>query len=147
MKLQSLIITVISGVCLVFSGVALAAGNTFQDRDTNADGKLSIQEFNAHQMTKFKEMDVDKDGFLTIKDLEASKGKILAGIATFLADTLFKKNAQKYRDMDTNRDDRISPEEFLNSKKGQFLEMDRNGDQAVSPEEFSIFKERKRNKG
>ena len=144
MKLHACIITAWFGISMIFSGAAYAAGNTFQDRDTNQDGKVSFLEFNTQQMTKFKEIDLDQDGYLTIKDLEKFKGKIITGIATFLADTLFKKNAQKYWDMDTNRDERISPEEFLNSKKAQFLDMDSNGDRFVSSEEFAMFKGKKR---
>jgi len=46
--------------------------------DTNKDGKVSQEEFNAHHAAKFTMMDSDKDGFIDkaemAKGMEAMKG-------------------------------------------------------------------------
>jgi Ca2+-binding EF-hand superfamily protein len=38
--------------------------------DTNGDGKLSLQEWQAAQERIFKAMDSDKDGFVSLQEME-----------------------------------------------------------------------------
>lgn len=38
--------------------------------DTDGDGKLSLQEFQAAQQHIFKAMDANKDGFVTLQEME-----------------------------------------------------------------------------
>ncbi len=59
----------------VFGAVAYAA--TFAEADTNADGKLSLDEAKAAKLQdvadNFKKIDTDRDGFLSKAELKANR--------------------------------------------------------------------------
>ena len=71
------------GICSVFfSSVAAAAEKkTFEELDTDKDGKLTLAEFtpsakDAEKAPKqFKKKDKDEDGFLSKEEFEAKKAK------------------------------------------------------------------------
>ncbi len=62
-------------VGLVAGAVAYAA--TFNEADTNGDGKLSLEEAKAANLqdvvTNFKKIDTDRDGFLSKAELKANR--------------------------------------------------------------------------
>jgi Ca2+-binding EF-hand superfamily protein len=45
----------------------------FEEMDTNKDGKVSKEEWNAFHDTKFSSMDKDNDGFVTHEEFKAHK--------------------------------------------------------------------------
>ncbi len=51
----------------VFAAASMAALPTFDEVDTNGDGKITMKEASAHQglMTTFDKADVDRDGVLS----------------------------------------------------------------------------------
>ena len=51
----------------VFTAASMAALPTFDEVDTNGDGKITLKEASSHQglMTTFDEADVDRDGLLS----------------------------------------------------------------------------------
>lgn len=51
----------------VFAAASMAALPTFDEVDTNGDGKISMQEASNHQglMTTFDQADADRDGLLS----------------------------------------------------------------------------------
>ncbi len=51
----------------VFAAASMAALPTFDEVDTNGDGKITLKEASSHQglMTTFDEADVDRDGLLS----------------------------------------------------------------------------------
>lgn len=51
------------------SGQAAAAH--FQELDTNKDGKISLQEYQANTEQRFNKADTNRDGFLTQEELQA----------------------------------------------------------------------------
>ena len=66
------------GVMLaVFAGASMAALPTFDEVDTNGDGKITMQEASNHEglMTTFDKADVDRDGLLSEAEYQELKSK------------------------------------------------------------------------
>lgn len=52
-------------------------GHMFQMMDTDKDGKVSKQEWQAHHDKRFSELDADKDGFITQEEMKAHHEKMM----------------------------------------------------------------------
>lgn len=78
-----LLSTIILGT-IALSGVAIAehhdggkkGGKHFEKIDTNADGKISLDEHLASARERFSKMDQDSDGFVTKDEARALKKKM-----------------------------------------------------------------------
>ena len=59
--------TALALILAVFAGASMAALPTFDEVDTNGDGKISMKEASRHEglMTTFDKADVDRDGLLS----------------------------------------------------------------------------------
>ena len=53
-----------------------AGGIFFKEMDTNGDGVISKQEFDAFHNAHFKEMDTNKDGKITREEMDAEHKKM-----------------------------------------------------------------------
>ena len=59
--------TALAVVLAVFAAASMAALPTFDEVDTNGDGKITMNEASAHQslITTFDKADLDRDGLLS----------------------------------------------------------------------------------
>ena len=121
----------------------------FDKIDTNHDGYLSEKEsFKFQQLGIAQDednthslFDTDENGYVSEDEfIKLYKKQSLQNISE-------SDLAKKFKNMDSNQDGKVSPDEFntyrLNNLEGQNREilkiMDINGDGAVSKEEFSEF--------
>lgn len=59
--------TALGVMLVVFAGASMAAPPTFEEVDTNGDGKITMKEAASHQglMSTFEEADANHDGLLS----------------------------------------------------------------------------------
>ncbi len=98
----------------------------FTETDENRDGRIDRPEFVARLVEIFFHGDRDKDGFLTVQEMEI--------VVSFPED---------FRGADTSGDGKISMPEFLRARAGSFDEADADSDGMLSLEEVVVIFERK----
>ncbi|MGV8078784.1 MAG: EF-hand domain-containing protein [Syntrophales bacterium] len=103
------------------AGTALAAGPSFQEMDTDKDGKLSRQEVDAAAEKVFQEADKDRDGYLSEQEFKAIQGA-----------------RSKYRDLDRNKDGKLSMDELRKSADRKFDYLDRSKDGSLDDLECGV---------
>lgn len=62
-------------VALLFALLASVSADALKEKDSDKDGKLSVEEFAGDDKKKklqFKKLDADKDGFLNAEELKGS---------------------------------------------------------------------------
>ena len=59
-------------------GMGPMHGKMMEKMDTDKDGKISKQEWQAHHETMFTQLDADKDGFVTKEEMKAHHEKMMA---------------------------------------------------------------------
>jgi len=67
--------TALAMLLAVFAGASMAALPTFEEVDTNGDGKITMQEASTHEglMTTFDQADEDHDGQLSKAEYQKLK--------------------------------------------------------------------------
>lgn len=95
--------------------------NAFAAADANADGAMDVNEFVANTIYLFKEMDKDRDGYLSMQEWSIDK----SGDAV-----------DRFRLVDRNSDGRISAGEAVADKMIQFFDADSNHDGVVTLDEL-----------
>jgi Ca2+-binding EF-hand superfamily protein len=121
-------------VALGFAAAAPAADDApthdpkvaFAETDENQDGRIDRPEFVARLVEIFFHGDRDKDGSLTVAELEV--------VVRFPED---------FRSADTSGDGKLSMAEFLRARAGSFDEADADADGMLSLEEVVVVFERK----
>jgi len=58
-------------------------GKKFRAMDTNADGAITKEEFDAYHAMKFKKMDVNGDGEITLGDIKSKSKEAEVGHASY----------------------------------------------------------------
>jgi Ca2+-binding EF-hand superfamily protein len=113
----------------------------FNTMDTNADGRVTLDEVWARTQIRFTEADANRDGFLTQEEFRTLRrgpgdgprrgppGHDHAEHAQRMADA-------RFRALDANRDSKVTLEEMRPQVEARFRAMDANGDQAVTREEL-----------
>jgi Ca2+-binding EF-hand superfamily protein len=113
----------------------------FNATDTNADGRITLDEVWARTQTRFTEADANRDGFLTQEEFRTLRrgpgdgprrgppGHDHAEHAQRMADA-------RFRALDANRDGKVTLEEMRPQVEARFRAMDANGDQAVTRDEL-----------
>ncbi len=110
---------------------------SFEEVDTNADGKVTPEEMQARMQARFSEADTDGDGKL-------SADEMFARAQTARAERMKKGITRMIEKRDTDGDGFLSIEEMgpKAGMKARFFEkLDADKDGAVSAEEFARMKE------
>jgi len=105
--------------------------------DTNGDNLVTMDEFKDAALQRFKNMDADNNGSITLEEFQA-----------YIASKRLARRTEYFNKIDTNRDGSISQQEYIDYKLKKadmrFQEMDTNKDGLLSSEEFaSRLKDRK----
>ncbi|MBI1425067.1 MAG: hypothetical protein GC149_16595 [Gammaproteobacteria bacterium] len=121
---------VMSGV--FFSSLALAQGGSgkfMQYFDTNKDGVVTLDEFEAAMTTRFEQMDANHDGKVTFAEFQ-----------NYLKQRRQERKLARLKLMDSNGDGQVSKEEFVayQTKKAEsrFERLDKNHDGVLSADEL-----------
>lgn len=155
MKRAILISTVAALTLTAGAGAALAFGKdrmgghhngpremfSFEEVDTNTDGKITQEEIAAHFKAKFDAADTDKDGSLSAEEMAAQmKAK--------QADSMAKRAAYMVEKRDANSDGKLSFDEMQPQKQGRMFDrLDGDDDGAISKEEFAKIGNRMAKRG
>jgi Ca2+-binding EF-hand superfamily protein len=131
-------------ICLAAPHAARAnqeAEETFQEIDTNSDGKISSDEFAAAHKAKFEKMDTDHDGKLTAEEMTAAheKHQKMGGKTD---DKTKAMVIERIKIMDTNGDGVITEEEFVTDSKARFGKMDTDHDGYLTKAELKAGRQK-----
>ena len=118
-------ILVVLAVLLFGVTLSIAVGDLFSTIDKNKDGKISKQEYLDAVIATFNKYDLNKDGILTKDEIKLIK----------------KIDARKFiKDVDSNKDGKISKQEFVSAAEKKFLQLDKNKDGYIDKKEWSAGK-------
>lgn len=140
------------GVALVAlaAPAALAEDRPHKDQlaaDANGDGKVTTAEREAFAKERFANMDADKDGQITDRDIDARLKEMKAKNPKVSDEILQKRNAsikKHFSGMDKDGNKGVSMDEFLARGKDLSAAADKNKDGAISAEEMKEFRDAKR---
>jgi Ca2+-binding EF-hand superfamily protein len=108
-------------------------GSLFDQGDTNRDGLLTLEEFNAARAAAFPKRDRNGDGVIDAADLpRRSMARSRA------RDAMEAINAQ----LDLDHDGKVTRQEFVAGAEPLFRQADRNGDGVVDASEREAAKRR-----
>jgi len=108
----------------------------FEMMDTNEDGQITNEEFDARHDSRFDEFDADGDGKVTLD--EAKQWRPAPNPRR--AEMMFQR-------LDTDGDAIVTREEFDARSAGRFEAMDKNGDGAITADEVRAMQAPRGGKG
>lgn len=115
---------------------------SFEERDTDGDGKITREEMDARRLERIKSMDPDGDGVITLDEMKAHAGEMARQRAEKMAEKMFTN-------LDADKDGKLSAAEALAGRMGgkrgadrMFGMVDRDDDGAISKDEFDRAAER-----
>ena len=101
-------------------------GDHVKAMDTDGNGTLTRAEVDAFALAKAAEMDMNKDGAVTVAEMKAHREAQRA-----------KREADRLARMDTNKDGKVSVDEIAEMRSGWFMKRDADGNGELSTEELS----------
>lgn len=112
----------------------------FAELDTNGDGEISTEEFEAFRASKFAAADTNGDGVLSADELTAQRETQRAAMAEQRTQRMIER-------LDTDGDGAVSPDEMAAAgpkrDKGSMIErMDKDGNGTISAEEYAAVPQR-----
>ena len=103
--------------------------------DTDHDGTVSEDEFNAYNSRLFDALDKDHNGYLNSKEWLGTKGSNEVSLAT--GGYWRQLRVMRMFDLkDANHDGKVTKDEFINYHKKSFAEMDTSGHKEVNKQEW-----------
>lgn len=114
-------VAVVLGTVAAQQSGEAAIRKAFAAADANADGAMDVNEFAANTIYLFKEMDKNRDAYLSVQEWSIDK----SGDA-----------ASRFMLVDRNSDGRISVGEAVADKMIQFFEADSNHDGVITVDEL-----------
>lgn len=131
----------------IFAGGAIAANDagqgkhhrphhSFEELDSDGDGKLTKGEMEAHMQARFSGADTDGDGALSREELLARVNERQAKRAEKYVDHMLERH-------DSNGDGALTMDEMKARHQGKmFARMDADQDGAVTKEEFDAMRDK-----
>lgn len=118
---MKIFIAVFTGV-IFCAALSIAAEDLFSKIDKSKDGKISKQEYMDAVEATFNKYDLNKNGVLTKEEIKLIE----------------KIEADKFiKDLDSNKDGKISRKEYIDAAGLKFKLMDKNKDGYIDKEEWS----------
>jgi hypothetical protein len=111
------------------------ASSRFKAMDTNSDGQISDDEFDASTDRKFVMMDSNHDGRVTVVEMDAYKALTHKQKAAKGWDTRYS-SADQIKKMDANRDGSVTEDEFEDAAEAKFDAMDTDDNDRLSKSEW-----------
>jgi Ca2+-binding EF-hand superfamily protein len=113
----------------------------FNAMDTNADGRVTLDEVWARTQTRFTEADANRDGYLTQEEFRTLRRGPGDGPRRGPPGAEHAEHAQRmadarFRALDANRDGKVTLEEMRPQVEARFRAMDANSDQAITRDEM-----------
>lgn len=130
-------------VSLAMNGALVMAGDGqgrfMRHFDTNNDGRVHLEEFNAAAADRFKRMDADANGVIDKDEFRA-----------YVRARKDERRQRKFARIDSDANGVVERSEFLAYKQAKaerkFTRMDKNADGIISKEEYASCKKRKHHK-
>lgn len=134
--MRSLTRFLVAGTLAVLSAPAMAgdrlADMAFTRLDANGDGQLDAAELQQARERRFERLDVNGDRVITAAE-QAEAGSRMFRKAEALEGAM----AVRFETLDTDRDGRLTQEEFLHPSSGNpVTRADKDGDGRISKAEF-----------
>ena len=104
--------------------------------DTDGNGQISRDEFEACRKVKFEQVDANKDGKATFEE--------------FQAQSMARKQQRQqmmFQQMDANGDGTVTADEFDDAHESKFEQMDTDGDGAINQAEAQQMRQKMRGQG
>jgi Ca2+-binding EF-hand superfamily protein len=116
-------------------GAAIAhdSGSKFRMMDTDNDGKVTVVEFEAGMQEKFRATDTNGDGQVTVVEMDAARAKMGKPSKVGGGEMSSKDKIKK---MDSDGNGSLSADEHAAGAKVKFNEADANKDGALSKGEL-----------
>jgi hypothetical protein len=113
-------------------------GAVFDRMDTNSDGFVTKNEAQAARIRLFDRLDADGDGFVTTAEADTARSRRgrFARAAELRAQMV--PQGERLAELDTNRDGRISRDEFVAGGTPMFDRLDTTG-RGLSRADFAAF--------
>lgn len=103
------------------------AGRRFERLDTNHDGVVTLDEYTAAAIVRFKALDSAGNGRVTADEIANSPSA---------HERAERVSVRIVKRLDTNGDGAVSREEFLAAARQRFARIDRNGDGFITADEI-----------